>query len=62
MNKLGHKVNYDQYVIAGASLGFSLKGYEHWQKTAIDHLRIGMSLHNLREVIFFDHQDCGFFK
>lgn len=62
MNHLGYKVDYDQYVIAGASLGFVCKDYEHWGKAAVDHLRIGLALHHPVEVIFFDHKDCGFYK
>ena len=62
MNTLGYKQNYDQYVIAGAALGFTCKDYEHWQKTALDHLRVGLTLHHPVEVMFFDHEDCGFYK
>ena len=34
MLDLGHKIDYDQYVIAGGSLGFICGDYEHWGKAA----------------------------
>lgn len=48
-------------MIAGGSLGFVSKDYEHWGKVAMDHLRIGIALHHPVEVVFFDHKDCGFY-
>jgi hypothetical protein len=48
MNSLGFNNNYDQFVLAGASLGFSQDTYPHWGQTLIDHMSIGQSLHHFK--------------
>lgn len=69
MDKLGYNNNYDQFVLAGASLGFTQEKYPEWGKSLLDHMSIGQSLHKfrsfcylLREIIFVDHRDCGAYK
>ena len=34
MHNLGYGADYDQYVIAGGSLGFVCGDYEHWGRAA----------------------------
>ena len=62
MRNLGYDKNYDQYIIAGSSLGFVQQKFEYWGKACMDHLTIGIGLHHLRKIIFIDHMDCGAYK
>jgi len=62
MDKMGYNNNYDQFIVAGASLGFCQNKYPHWRQTVMDHLEIGLNLHKFREFIFIDHLDCGAYK
>jgi len=48
MDKLGYNNNYDQFILAGASLGYTQTKYPHWGKSLTDHMEIGLSLHNFR--------------
>ena len=62
MDKMGYNNNYDQFIVAGASLGFCQNKYPHWRQTVMDHLEIGLNLHQFRQFIFIDHLDCGAYK
>jgi hypothetical protein len=62
MDKMGYNNNYDQFIVAGASLGFCQSKYPHWRQTVYDHLEIGLNLHKFRQFIFIDHLDCGAYK
>ena len=62
MDNMGYNNDYDQFIIAGASLGFCQTKYPHWRQTVMDHLEIGLNLHKFRQFIFIDHIDCGAFK
>lgn len=62
LDSLGLEMNYDHFVLAGSSLGFTQQKYEYWGKTLLDHMSIGLSLHHFREIVFLDHRDCGAFK
>ena len=62
MDKMGYNNNYDQFIVAGASLGFCQSKYPHWRQTVMDHLEIGLGLHQFRQFIFIDHLDCGAYK
>lgn len=53
MDKIGHNNNYDQFVLAGASLGFTQDKYPEWGKSLLDHMSIGQSLHNFRFVVSY---------
>lgn len=56
--------DYDQFILAGASLGYchpDKKNFGHWARTFNDHLRIALKLHEVKEIVFFDHEDCGMF-
>ena len=48
LDHLGLNNNYDQFVLAGSSLGFTQEKYPQWTQTLIDHMSIGQSLHNFR--------------
>ena len=62
MDSMGYNNNYDQFIVAGASLGFCQNKYPHWRQTVFDHFEIGLNLHKFREFIFIDHLDCGAYK
>ena len=62
MDSLGYNNNYDQFILAGASLGLTQDKYPHWGQAALDHMEIGKALHKFREIIIFDHMDCGAYK
>jgi hypothetical protein len=50
MDSIGLNNNYDQFVLAGSSLGFTQEKYPEWGKSFMDHLSIGLSLHQFRFV------------
>lgn len=62
MDSEGYNNNYDQFILAGSSLGFTQTKFPHWGQTLMDHMGIGQDLHAFREIIFIDHLDCGAFK
>lgn len=66
MNRLGYNNNYDEFIIAGASLGYNktdkLPFCQEWKKTIDDHIKLAMSLHEIKEVIVIDHMKCGAYK
>lgn len=58
----GYDVNYDQFVLAGVSLGFLQKTYPSWGKALLDHIGISIKLHHISKIILLDHMDCGAYK
>ena len=48
LDSLGLNNNYDQFVLAGSSLGFTQDKYPEWGKALLDHMYIGESLHKFR--------------
>lgn len=53
---------YDISVLAGASLGYNQTKFKCWGETFIDFLELATELHHIRQVIVFDHMDCGAYK
>jgi len=52
--------NYDKFVLAGASLGYNgIPGYENWTLCCDQHITIARDLHQITEVVLFDHLACG---
>lgn len=51
--------SYDPMVLAGASLGYNQKKFKAWQKTFIDHVKLAIELHDIKQMVVFDHMDCG---
>ena len=62
MDLKGYNNNYDQFILAGSSLGFTQNKFPHWSQALMDHLGIGIALHEPREVMFIDHIDCGAYQ
>jgi hypothetical protein len=48
MNSIGYNKNYDEFVLAGASLGFTQDKYPSWGEALIDHMKIGEGLHHFK--------------
>lgn len=48
MDSMGYNKNYDEFVLAGGSLGFTQDKYPHWGQTLLDHMAIGHKLHNFQ--------------
>jgi len=59
MNELGYRDKYDQFILAGASLGYT---DNNWRKTLEDHINISIELHHIKEIYIIDHMDCGAYK
>jgi carbonic anhydrase len=60
---------YDLFILAGASLGGlnttgSLCFYAttSWQTTLLEHIQVAILLHNVTQLLVFDHLDCGAFQ
>jgi len=59
-NIKGDEDNYDQFVIAGASLGYNgIPGYENWILYGEQNIQLAYDLHKISEVIIYDHLACG---
>jgi hypothetical protein len=54
--------NYDQVILAGASLGAMTDAYPAWGATFWSHLTLALDLHHVNELIILDHRDCGAYK
>jgi hypothetical protein len=48
MNEQGYNNNYDQFILAGSSLGLNQDKFPHWGQTLADHMNIGLGLHEFR--------------
>ena len=62
LKERGYNVNYDQFVLAGVSLGLVQQKYPGWGKSVLDHIGISIKLHQINKVILLDHLDCGAYK
>lgn len=62
MNDQGYHNNYDQFILAGASLGYNQETYPHWGALWMEHLGLALKLHNVKEIICIDHDRCGAYK
>lgn len=62
MIQKGYDVNYDQFVLAGVSLGFNQTQNPYWADALIEHIKISKQLHHIKKVILMDHLDCGAYK
>jgi hypothetical protein len=62
MGARGMTDNYDQVVLAGASLAAVYPGLSEWNRTFWDQLEVSKDLHNIGRVMVLDHRDCGAFK
>jgi len=62
-NIQGHEDNYDQFVIAGSSLGYNgIPGYENWILYGDQNIQLSHDLHKISEVIIYDHLGCAAYR
>ena len=50
MDSLGYNNNYDCFVVAGSSLGFTQEKYPHWGLTVLDHMSLGEKFHKFEYI------------
>ncbi|CAH6418367.1 Hypothetical protein POVN_LOCUS133 [uncultured virus] len=62
MNAKGYETDYDQLVIAGASLGVNQTVLPNWGETFWEHVELAKEIHKVEEAFIIDHQDCGAYK
>ncbi|MFA3783404.1 carbonic anhydrase [Melioribacteraceae bacterium 4301-Me] len=62
MEMRGLTGDFDQIILAGASLGAINEKYTSWNETFWQHLQLAIELHNIRKVILMDHRDCGAYR
>ncbi len=53
---------YDQFILAGASLGAKNDKFPAWGTTFWEHVQVAIDLHGIRKIIVMDHRDCGAYK
>lgn len=60
MARLLPSVAYDQFILAGASLGACRRD---WQDVLVQHVEAALSLkHDIRRIVILDHRDCGAYR
>lgn len=62
MESRGLVHNYDDLILAGASLAVTSGKRPAWAQTFWDHLELSIQLHEIENVIVIDHRDCGAYK
>jgi carbonic anhydrase len=59
LNKRGYLNNYDNFVLAGASLGYNgIPNTSGWAETFNEHVNIAKTFHDIKEIIIIDHLQC----
>jgi len=59
MGKKGYKLDYDHFILAGASLACTQKEFEDWADLFKKHVTLAEKLHNVKEIVCIDHENCG---
>jgi len=62
MKNVGYNTNYDQFVLAGASLGYNQSKFADWGDLFRKHVELAEKLHGVKEIIVIDHDKCGAYK
>jgi carbonic anhydrase len=53
---------YDQFSLAGGSLGYNQSIFPDWPQTWLDHVALARSLHSISQIVLVEHMDCGMYK
>ena len=61
-NSIGLNNNYDEFILAGASLGYNQTTFSAWTETLDNHIVLAEQLHDITGVIVLDHMQCGAYK
>ena len=60
MQRIAPAIPYDQFILAGASLGAC---NTKWQEVLVEHVRVALKLeHEIEKIIILDHRDCGAYQ
>ena len=60
MHRIGPGIPYDQFILAGASLGACVPA---WQAVLIQHVQAALKLqHQIEHIVILDHRDCGAYQ
>jgi carbonic anhydrase len=69
LNSINLLNEYDEFIVAGASLGYNTscnvvtgKTTTLWTECVNDHIEISYALHKISQIIVVDHMACGAFK
>lgn len=62
LDDMGYNNDYNNIILAGASLGYTQTVYDSWRKTVDDHIELSQELHNISQIIVVDHMMCGAYK
>ena len=64
MNIKGNSNNYDQFILAGASLGYNgaIPNYENFTLFGDENIKLSYDLHEISVINIFDHLDCGAYR
>lgn len=62
MDGRGLTNQYDQVILAGASLGALTEKAPAWGPTFWEHVQVAIDLHHIKKVMIMDHRDCGAYK
>lgn len=65
---------YDQYIMAGASIGAltasvteddelkNIEAYKGWETGLLQHIDLAIQLHNIKDIYILEHRNCGAYK
>lgn len=53
---------YDLTTLAGSSLGYNQDKFPCWSNTFIELTELAIQLHHIKQLIVFDHMDCGAYQ
>ena len=62
LDNSGYNNNYDDFILAGASLGYNQQVYPSWREIFNTHVELAEQLHEIQEIIIIDHMNCGAYK
>jgi carbonic anhydrase len=62
MKKLNLLDDYDEVSLPGSSLALVNNQYPYWGKTIEDVIELLQKLHDIKQIIFLDHRECGAYK
>jgi len=57
-----HKNSFNQFSLAGASLGYNQTTFPEWGVTFDKHVELSKQLHDINEIMVIDHMDCGAYR
>lgn len=57
-----YKNSFNQFSLAGASLGYNQNTFPEWGITFDKHVELSKQLHDINEIMVIDHMDCGAYR